>query len=106
MHATDPYFVAVGLSGMVPETTYLGVSIPLDGDWLVVASAASQQLFYTGFLGFLDANGDAACSVDYSSVAPLPQILNGLNLTMAAFVWDFNWAPSGEASNACHVMLR
>lgn len=106
VHATDPYFVAVGFSGTVPTTNYLGTSIPLDGDWLVVASAASQGSFYNGFLGFLDANGEATCSFDYSSVAPLPQFLNGQSLAVAAFVWDYNWASSGDASNACQVMLR
>ncbi|MGK0205521.1 MAG: hypothetical protein ACI9S9_004612, partial [Planctomycetota bacterium] len=105
-HAGDPYFVAVGFSGIVPSTTYLGVTVPVEGDWLVVASAASSLPFYTGFLGFLDANGEASCSVDYSAAAPLPQVLNGNRLTITAFVWDFQWAPTGEASNACEVALR
>lgn len=105
-HAGDPYFVAVGLSGIVPSAIYLGVTVPVDGDWLVVASVASSLPFYTGFLGFLDASGEASCSVDYSAAAPLPQILNGSRLTMTAFVWDFHWAPTGEASNACEIALR
>ena len=105
-HAGDPYFVALGFSGIVPSTTYLGVTVPVEGDWLVVASAASQLPYYSGFLGFLDANGDASCSVDYSVVAPLPQALNGHRLTMTAFVWDFHWAPTGEPTNACEIALR
>lgn len=105
-HAGDPYFVAIGLSGIVPSTSYLGVTVPVEGDWLVVASAASSLPYYTGFLGFLDASGEAGCTVDYSAVAPLPQVLNGSRLTMIAFVWDSQWAPTGEASNACEIALR
>ncbi|HEB52299.1 MAG TPA: hypothetical protein ENI87_03480 [bacterium] len=104
--AGDPYFVAVGLSGQVPSTPYLGEWIPLDVDWLVAASAASAASYYQGFLGFLDAGGEALCTLDYSAVAPLPQYLNGLHLTMAAFVWDYQWAPTGKPSNACELMLR
>jgi hypothetical protein len=105
-HAGDPYFVAIGLSGIVPSTSYLGVTVPVEGDWLVVASAASSLPYYTGFLGFLDASGEASCTVDYSAAAPLPQVLNGSRLTMIAFVWDSQWAPTGEASNACEIALR
>jgi predicted acyl esterase len=104
--AGAPYFVAVGFGGIVPSTSYLGVTVPVEGDWLVVASAASTLPYYVGFLGFLDASGEADCSVDYSVVAPLTQVLNGRHLTMAAFVWDFPWAQSGEATNACEVALR
>lgn len=104
--AGAPYFVAVGFGGIVPSTSYLGVTVPLEGDWLVVASAASTLPYYTGFLGFLDANGEADCSVNYSVAAPLVQALNGRHLTMAAFVWDFPWAQSGEATNACEIALR
>lgn len=106
VHSGDPYFVAVGLSGIMPSTSYLGEVVPIDGDWLTVASAGSSAVYYTGFLGMLDGNGETICVLDYSSVAPLPQILNGHHLTMAAFVWDFAWAPTGESSNACEMMLR
>lgn len=105
-HSGDPYFVAVGLSGIVPSTSYLGEVVPLDGDWLTVASAGSSAVYYTGFLGMLDGNGETTCVLDYSSVAPLPQVLNGLQLTMAAFIWDYAWAPTGESTNACEIMLR
>jgi hypothetical protein len=105
-HSGDPYFVAVGISGIVPATSYLGEVVPLDGDWLTVASAGSSAVYYTGFLGMLDGNGETSCVLDYSSVAPLPQILNGYNLTMAAFIWDYAWAPTGESTNACEIMLR
>lgn len=105
-HAGDPYFVAIGLSGSVPETPYLNSVIPLDGDWLVVQSAASTHTFYNGFIGFLDSAGEAQCGIDFSSVAPLPQLINGRHLTMAAFVWDDQWAPTGASSNACEILLR
>lgn len=105
-HAEDPYFVTVGFSGIVPSTTYLGVTVPVEGDWLVVASTASSLPYYTGFLGFLDSNGEADCSINYGAVAPLPQQLNGQRLTMTAFVWDFEWAPTGEATNPCEITLR
>ncbi len=105
-HSGDPYFVAVGISGIVPATSYLGEVVPLDGDWLTVASAGSSAVYYTGFLGMLDGNGETSCALDYSSVAPLPQILNGYQLTMAAFIWDYAWAPTGESTNACEIMLR
>ena len=106
VHAGDPYFVAVGLSGVVPSTSYLGEVVPLDGDWLTVASAGSSAVYYTGFLDLLDGNGEADCVLDFSSAAPLPQLLNGYGLTMAAFIWDGPWAPTGEATNACEIMLR
>jgi len=105
-HAGDPYFAAVGVSGIVPSTSYLGELVPLDGDWLTVASAGSSASYYTGFLGTLDGNGEQDCILDFSSAAPLPQLLNGYGLTMAAFIWDYPWAPTGEATNPCEIMLR
>jgi predicted acyl esterase len=105
-HAGDPYFVALGLGGMVPATPYLGQLLPLEDDWLLAASAASGAPFYSGFLGFLDASGVANVGFDYSSAAPLPQLLNGLQVTMAAFVWDYEWAPTGQPTNACEILLR
>ena len=105
-HAGDPYFVAVGLSGSTPGTTYLGEIVPIDSDWLVIASAGSSLSHYQGFLGFLDHNGDAVCTLDFSGVAPLPQWLNGYQLTLAAFVWDAAWQSTGEATNHCDVLLR
>jgi hypothetical protein len=81
--------------------------VPIDGDWLVVLSAASSQApFFSGLLGFLDAQGEATLAFDFSTAAPLPQILNGLQFTFAAFVWDGPWAPTGAAANPCDVMLR
>ena len=105
-HSGDPYFVAVGLSGMVPGTPYLGELFPLEDDWLLVASAGNPGGFYTGFLGFLDIDGNATVGFDYSPAAPLPQFLNGRQITMAAFVWDYEWAPSGQPSNACELLLK
>ncbi|MCB9877989.1 MAG: hypothetical protein H6835_10350 [Planctomycetes bacterium] len=103
-----PYFAAVGISGQVPTTNYLGETIPTDGDWLVIASAANtwEPAFYQGFLGFLDNDGNAQLVLDYSAISPLPQFLNGLQLTLVGFVWDGPWAPTGAASNAFDVMLR
>ena len=71
-----------------------------------MASAGSSAVYYTGFLDLLDGNGEADCVLDFSSAAPLPQLLNGYGLTMAAFIWDGPWAPTGEATNACEIMLR
>ncbi len=105
-HAGDPYFVAVGLGGMVPATPYLGELFPLEDDWLMAASVASGASYYTGFLGFLDALGEANVGFDYSAAAPLPQFLNGAQITMAAFVWDYEWAPTGQPTNACEILLR
>ncbi|MFK7739694.1 MAG: alpha/beta fold hydrolase [Planctomycetota bacterium] len=105
-HADDPYFVVVGLSGSAPATPYLNSFVPAEDDWLFVASAGSTLPYYSGFLGFLDANGDASCTLDYSFAAPLPQLLNGLQLTMAAFIWDYEWSPTGEPTNPCDILLR
>jgi hypothetical protein len=105
-HGGHPYFVAVGLSGQVPGVPYLNDVVPIDGDWLVAQSAGSSEApYYSGFLGFLDAAGEAPCSFDLSTVA-LPQGLNGYRLTLVAFVWDGQWAPTGAAANACDVWLR
>ncbi len=102
-----PYFAAMGLSGHQPSIPFLNDIVPIDGDWLVVLSAASSQApFFSGLLGFLDAQGEATLSFDFSTAAPLPQILNGLQFTFAAFVWDGPWAPTGAAANPCDVMLR
>ena len=54
----------------------------------------------------LDVDGEASCALDYSSAAPLPQILNGYHLTMVAFVWDEPWSQTGQATNASEIMLR
>lgn len=101
-----PYFATVGLSGQVPTVSYLNEIVPIDGDWLVVHSAASSEApFFTGFLGFLDAAGDATCTLDLGSLV-LPQQLNGYRLTLCAFVWDGPWAATGASANPCDVMLR
>ncbi len=101
-----PYFAAIGISGQLPGAPYLNDVVPIDGDWLVVYSAGSSEPpFFSGFLGFLDGEGNAGIGLDFSSVV-LPQILNGYSLTMAAFVWDGPWAASGAAANACDVLLR
>lgn len=101
-----PYFATVGLSGQVPSVTYLNDVVPIDGDWLVVHSAASSEApIFTGFLGFLDAAGEATCGFDLTGIV-LPQALNGYRLTFCAFVWDGPWASTGAASNPCDVMLR
>jgi len=72
----------------------------------MAASVASGASYYTGFLGFLDALGEANVGFDYSVAAPLPQFLNGAQITMAAFVWDYEWAPTGQPTNACEILLR
>lgn len=105
-HADDPYFVAVSLGGMVPGTPYLGELFPLEDDWLLVASAGNPGGFYAGFLGFLDSEGQALVGFDYSPAAPLPQFLNATQISMAAFVWDFEWAPTGQPTNACEILLK
>jgi len=105
-HSGDPYFAAVGLAGMIPGTPYLGEIFPVQDDWLLIASAGATGGFYTGFLGFLDSEGNVALGFDYSPAAPLPQFLNGLQITMAAFVWDYQWAPSGQPTNACEILLK
>jgi len=105
--AGAPYFAAVGLSGQYPETSFFGVPMPIEVDWLVLASAASgPNVFYQGFFGLLDGDGAATCSFDYSSVAPMPQFLNGLHLTVCAFAWDGAMSFTGTASNAVNVVLR
>lgn len=102
-----PYFAAIGLSGQVPGVPYLDDVVAIDGDWLVVASAGSNEApWFSGFLGFLDVDGNATLTLDLSSAAPLPQLLNGMQLTFAAFVWNGPWAPTGAGSNPCDVQLR
>lgn len=105
-HAVDPYFVALSLSGHQPGVPFLNDVIPLAGDWLSIVSAASTTAPFVGFLGWLDADGEALCTFDLSGLAALPQELNGLQFTAAAFVWDGPWAPTGAASNPCDVLLR
>jgi predicted acyl esterase len=101
-----PYFALVGLSGQLPTVPYLNEEIPIEADWLAVASAgAAYPPYFTAFLGFLDASGETTCTCDLTSVV-LPQGLNGYRLTFAAFVWDGPWAPTGAASNPCDVMMR
>ena len=107
MRANYPFFATVGLSGQQPGVPYLNDVVPIEGDWLVIASAGSlEPPFYGNFLGWLDGSGQTTITFDLSSIAPLPQVLNGLQLTFAAFVWDGPWAPTGAASNPCDVMMR
>jgi hypothetical protein len=100
-----PYFAAVSLSGQTPGAPFLNATIPLDVDWLAIESVASSTAPFAGFLGFLDAAGEAGCGLDLSGIA-LPQGLNGYRVTFAAFVWDGPWAPTGAPSNAVDVHLR
>ncbi len=105
--AVFPYLLAAGMAGQLPATPYLGESVPIEGDWLVGVSVASMQApYFTGFLGFLDADGNANGQLDFSSIAPMPTFLMGWNLTLAGFVWDGEWAPTGAATNALDVMFR
>ncbi|MBL9077530.1 MAG: alpha/beta fold hydrolase [Planctomycetes bacterium] len=102
-----PYMLAVGLSGQVPATTFLGETVPIEPDWLVGFSAASMQVpWFFGFLGALDATGDATGTLDLSAAAPMQEWLAGWSLTTIGFVWDAPWAPSGAASNAVDVRFR
>jgi hypothetical protein len=102
-----PYFAMVGLSGHAPVIPYLNDVIPIDADWLVLTSAAaSPSPLFTGFLGFLDANGNTTVTFALGMVAPLPHVLNGLSFTLGAFVWDGPWAPTGAATPPCDVLLR
>ncbi len=102
-----PYFATVGLSGQRPVTPYLGEDLPIDLDWLVLTSAGSAPTaFFSGFLGFLDGNGDATATLDLTSIAPLPSALVGFHLTATAFVWDGPWAPTGAAANPCDIAMR
>ncbi|HEX5051476.1 MAG TPA: alpha/beta fold hydrolase [Planctomycetota bacterium] len=107
VRAGYPYFMAVGLSGHEPSIPYLNDIVPVEGDWLVIVSAGSSQApFFGGFLGFLDGEGVGTATLDLSSAAPLPGVLNGLQLTFVGFAWDGAWAPTGKAANPCDVMLR
>ncbi len=102
-----PYFAMVGLSGHGPGIPYLNDVISIDADWLVLTSAAAgPSPLFTGFLGFLDAAGNATVTFDLASVGPVPQVLNGLAFSLGAFVWDGPWAPTGAATPPCDVMLR
>ena len=107
VRANTPYFAVVGLSGQVPATPLFGDDLPIEADWLAIASAGGAPgTYYTGFFGLLDDDGEATCSFDYSSAAPLPQLLNGWHLTVTAFAWDGPASPTGTACNAVDVMLR
>jgi hypothetical protein len=101
-----PYFGLVGLSGHGPAVPYLNDVIPIDADWLALASAASNTPMFAGFLGFLDANGNASMTFDLVPVGAIPAVLNGLSFTFAAFVWDGPWAPTGAATTPVDVWLR
>lgn len=105
--AAFPYLLAVSMGGQLPGIPYLGDMVPIEPDWLVGVSVASLQApYFTGFLGFLDANGVADAQLDFSSIAPMPNFLSGWCLTAAGFVWDGEWAPTGAATNALDVVLR
>ena len=54
----------------------------------------------------MDSEGQALVGFDYSPAAPLPQFLNATQISMAAFVWDFEWAPTGQPTNACEILLK
>ncbi|MEO6594791.1 MAG: hypothetical protein ABIP94_08570 [Planctomycetota bacterium] len=102
-----PYFLAVGLSGHEPSVTYLNDIVPVEGDWLVITSIGSSEApIFQSFLGFLDATGRATGAFDLSGIAPLPGVLNGLQLTFVGFVWDGAWAATGRAANPCDVVFR
>jgi len=105
--AVFPYLLAVGMGGQLPMIPYLGEMVPVEPDWMVGVSVASMQApFFTGFLGFLDAEGEAIGHLDFSSIAPLPGFLAGWSLTAAGFVWDGEFAPTGAPTNALDVQFR
>ncbi|MBX3462886.1 MAG: acetylxylan esterase [Planctomycetes bacterium] len=102
-----PYLLAVGMGGQVPSIPYLGEDVPIEGDWLVGVSVASQQApYFTGFLGFLDADGVANGQLDFSSIAPMPTFLTGWCLTAGGFVWDGIFASTGAPTNPLDVVFR
>lgn len=102
-----PYLLVVGLAGQAPGTTYLGETVPINPDWLFGVSIASTWTpFFTGFVGGLDANGDAIGTLDLSTAAPMPVFLTGWCLTAVGFVWDGPWAPTGAPTNALDVQFR
>jgi predicted acyl esterase len=105
--AGQPFFGTVGLSGHQPGVPYLNAVMPLALDWLVETSAGSSQPpLFSGFLGWLDQDGRTDFTFDLASAAPLPQVLNGWQLTFAAFVWDSPAAAAGAVTNPADVLLR
>ncbi len=100
------YYVATGISGHVPGTPFLNDVIPVEDDWLEgVVTGAIHQPQFQGFLGLLDAGGEATAVLDFSAFAPLPPELTGLRLSFAAFVFDSPLS-AGAASNPCDLFLR
>lgn len=105
--AGNPYFVTTSVSGHLPGTPLLNAVMPLESDWLTgIVTGALLQPEFQGFLGSLDANGDATAVMDFSVHAPLPPELTGLRLSFVAFVFDSMGGVSGAASNPCDVFLQ
>ena len=102
-----PYFLAVGLSGQLPSTPHLNDIVPIELDWLVGASVATNEPpFFAGFVGVTDAAGNVGAQMDFSLLAPLPEILSGMQLTVIGFILDGEGALTGASSNACDILLR
>jgi alpha-beta hydrolase superfamily lysophospholipase len=105
--AGNPYFVTASLGGHLPGTPFLNDALPIESDWFFgIVTPAILLPQFQGFLGNLDANGNATAVLDLSPHAPLPAMFAGLRLSFAAFVFDGMTGASGAASNPCDVFLR
>ena len=105
--AGSPYFVIGSVSGQAPGAPYQNDVIPINVDWftgILVVSLATP--WFSGFLGDLDAAGNASATMDLSMFAPFDPGLAGLRITYAAYVWDSLLSPGGAASNPIDVFVR
>jgi len=102
-----PYLIAASLSGQVPGTPLPGGVVPANLD--PVTSLFLLMLgtpLTPGFVGMLDASGQAQATCGLPTLGPLPAALAGHRLTLAAWVYRSPMDLTGHASNPVDVNFR
>jgi len=102
-----PYLVATSLSGQVPGAPLPGGVLPVNPDAVTVLFLLMTGSPLThGFLGGLDASGQAPAVCGLATLGPLPAALAGHRLTLAAWVHRSPTDLTGHPSNPVDVNFR
>lgn len=105
--ANGIYYVTAGVSGQVPGVTRHNTALAVRADWMMGFVESSVLLpEFQGFLGALDAAGEATAVLNVSRFAPLGPSFLGTRLTFGAFSFQPGNLTQGSASNPLDVLLR
>lgn len=105
--AGQPYFVAGGGSGRFPGLRLPGGTLGVELDsWSDLIGQGVGTPEFVGFVGLLDALGNAAPVMDLTAYSPLDPAFAGLELTFSAWIYRSPQDISGEPTHAVRVTFR